>query len=529
MVQVYLSKIEKILSNNELEKFYEIVQEAGIKKDEDVKKIDERMLEAFIRILVEREPSRDVRVKIVNALKELLSEAENPLAHKFSKRTPIDALPPDTRKNNFIEIYRGYRLEEVINEARRCLACRDPRCVRACPIHFGIPAAFRLIAQGKIDTVYRMALSYYPCFGTMGRICVRFCENACIMNEIGVEPLSIRASHRAVIEYADKNQVKLNPKPPTGRRVAIIGSGPAGINAAYHLALMGHSVTIYEAEDKIGGVLRLHIPEFRLPAEIVEDEVSILEKLGVRFELGKRVGRDISIAELAEKYDAVFISIGANKPKKMNIPGEDLQGVVQALPFLYKVKKGEIQKISGRVWVVGGGDVAMDSARTALRLGASEVKIIYRRSRTEMPADIEQIRDAEAEGIEIMVLATPVEFIGENGVVKKMRCIRMRLGEPGPDGRRKPEPIPGSEFEVEADYVILAVGQDPGIDFLKPEDGIEITRWGTIKVDENLATTRRGFYAGGDAVRGPSTAIEALADGKKAAESIHAYLQSLPG
>ncbi|MEM2548785.1 MAG: FAD-dependent oxidoreductase, partial [Nitrososphaerota archaeon] len=286
------------------------------------------------------------------------------------------------------------------------------------------------------------------------------------------------------------------------------------------------SVTIYEAAERTGGMLRLSIPEFRLPSRIVEDETSILEKLSVRFELMKRVGRDISISELVKQYDAVFIGVGAHKPKKMNIPGEDLQGVIQALPFLYKVKIGEIKSISGRVWVIGGGDVAMDAARTSLRLGASEVKIMYRRSRAEMPADPEQVLDAEEEGIEIVILATPIEFIGENGAIKKMKCIRMRLGEPGPDGRRRPEPIPGSEFIEEADYVILAIGQDPQLDFIKPEDNIELTRWGTIKVNEDLSTTRPGVFAGGDSVRGPATAIEAFADGKRAAESIHRYLQS---
>ncbi|MCS7125749.1 MAG: NAD(P)-dependent oxidoreductase [Aigarchaeota archaeon] len=527
MSKVQLSKLGSILNSDEYSKVSEILKEIGFKIDEDLMKMDDRVLEAFIRTLVDRESSKDKRIKIVNALRELLLEAGSPLANKFSKRTIMNTLQPEFRKNNFEEVYRGYSIEEGVREAQRCLVCKDPRCVKACPIHFGVPAAFKLLSQGNIDAAYRLSLTYYPCLGTTGRICVRFCENACIMNEIGLDPLAIRASHRVIADYADKKQVKLASKPSTGRKVAVIGSGPSGLNVAYHLALMGHSVTIYEAADKIGGVLRLYIPEFRLPGEIVEDEFSILEKLGVKIELGKMVGRDISLSELAEQYDAVYISIGAGKPKKMNIPGEDLQGVVQALPFLYKVKSGEIKKLSGKVWVIGGGDVAMDAARSALRLGASEVKIMYRRSRAEMPADLEQIHDAEAEGIEIIILATPIEFIGENGVVKKMRCIKMRLGEPGPDGRRKPEPIPGSEFEVDADYVILAIGQDPGIDFLRPEDGIELTKWGTIKVDENLSTSRRGFYAGGDAVRGPATAIEAFADGKKAAESIHAYLQSL--
>ncbi|MEM3742775.1 MAG: NAD(P)-dependent oxidoreductase [Nitrososphaerota archaeon] len=523
---VKVSKLGNLLTSEEYNLVLNVLGEAGFGLDQDLKNMDERILEAFVRILVEKEQSKEKRKKIITLLKQLLEESGNPLAHKFDPRTPMSVLPLHIRKSSFEEVRKGYTLEEGVKEASRCLTCRNPRCVDACPIHFGIPAVFKLIAQGNIDTAYKLSLSYYPCIGTTGRICVRFCENACIMNEIGMEPLAIRYSHRFVSDYADKSNVRLTPKSSTGKKIAVVGSGPAGINAAYHLALMGYSVTIYEAAERTGGMLRLSIPEFRLPSRIVEDETSILEKLSVRFELMKRVGRDISISELVKQYDAVFIGVGAHKPKKMNIPGEDLQGVIQALPFLYKVKIGEIKSVSGRVWVIGGGDVAMDAARTSLRLGASEVKIMYRRSRAEMPADPEQVLDAEEEGIEIVILATPIEFIGENGAIKKMKCIRMRLGEPGPDGRRRPEPIPGSEFIEEADYVILAIGQDPQLDFIKPEDNIELTRWGTIKVNEDLSTTRPGVFAGGDSVRGPATAIEAFADGKRAAESIHRYLQS---
>ncbi len=521
-----ISKLGNLLTLEEYNLVSSILGEAGFKLDQDLKMMDDRILEAFIRLLVEREQSKDKRKKIIYSLRQLLEESGNPIASKFNPRTPMSILPPHVRKTSFQEVRKGYTLDEAIREAQRCLTCKNPRCVEACPIHFGIPAVFRLIAQGKIDAAYKLSLSYYPCLGITGRICVRFCEDACIMNEIGMEPLAIRYSHRVIADYADRSSIRITPKPSTGKKVAIVGSGPAGLNAAYHLALNGYSVIVYDAADKIGGMLRLSIPEFRLPSYIVEDEVSVLNKLGVRFELRKKVGRDITISDLAREYDAVFIGVGANKPKRMGIPGEDLQGVIQALPFLYKVKNGEIKKISGKVLVIGGGDVAMDAARTSLRLGASQVKIMYRRSRAEMPADHEQVADAEEEGIEILLLATPIEFIGEDGVVKKMKCIRMKLGEPGPDGRRRPEPIPGSEFIEEVDYVILAIGQDPELDFIKPEDGIELTKWGTIMVDENMATSRLGVFAGGDAVRGPATAIEAFADGKKAAESIHKYLQS---
>ena len=333
---VQISKLGNLLTLEEYNLVSSILEEAGFKLDQDLDVMDDRILEAFVRLLVEREQSKDKRKKIIYALRLLLEESGNPIASKFNPRTPMSTLPPQVRKNSFQEIRKGYTLDEGIREAQRCLTCKNPRCVEACPIHFGIPAAFRLIAQGKIDAAYKLSLSYYPCLGITGRICVRFCEDACIMNEIGMEPLAIRYSHRVIADYADKSSVQLTPKPSTGKRVAIVGSGPAGLNAAYHLALNGYSVIVYDAADKIGGMLRLSIPEFRLPSHIVEDEVSILKKLGVRFELRKKVGRDITISDLAREYDAVFIGIGANKPKRMGIPGEDLQGVIQALPFLYK-------------------------------------------------------------------------------------------------------------------------------------------------------------------------------------------------
>lgn len=529
VLEVFILPPVSSLANILLEDFKlvkEIFREAGFDVDQDASKINDRVLEAFVRLLVEREESKEKRKKIIQALRDLLKESGNDLYHKFDPRIPMETVPLDERKNSFREVRKGYKLEEGIREAQRCLTCRDPRCVEACPIHFGVPAALKLLAQGRLEQAYRLSLTYYPCLGIMGRICVRFCEYACIMNEIGFDPLAIRYTHRVITDYVDKSKVKLSPKPPIGKKVAIVGSGPAGVNAAYHLALLGYSVTIYEVANRIGGMLKLSIPEFRLPSNIVDEELNILKDLNVKIELGKQVGRDISLLDLVKEYDAVFISVGAHKPKKMGVPGEDLQGVIQALPFLYKVKIGEVKKVDGRVWVIGGGDVAMDAARTALRLGASQVKIMYRRSRAEMPADPEQVEDAEKEGIEIIILATPIEFIGEGNILKKMKCVRMRLGEPGPDGRRKPEPIPGSEFIEEADMVILAIGQDPDLSFIKPEDGIELTKWGTIKVDENLMTSRPGVFAGGDAVRGPATAIEAFADGKRAAESIHRYLQS---
>lgn len=491
---------------------------------EDASNLDGKSLETFARLLVERVYSKDERRKIIMALKDLLKRSGNTLYHKFESRVAIKKLPINERRGNFNEVIIGYTLEEGRREAQRCLGCKNPRCVKACPIHFSIPVILKLVAEGRLEQAYRVGLAYYPFLGIMGRICVRFCERACIMNELGIDPLAIRHIHRLIADHVDKNKVKSSPKKLLLKKVAIIGSGPAGMNAAYHLALMGYSVTIYEKADMVGGVPRLLIPEFRLPSKIIEEEWSIVKDLDIRVELNKYVGKDVMLSDLDRNYDAIFISVGAHKLKKIGVPGEDLQGVMQALPFLHKVKRGEIKSIRGKVWVIGGGDVAMDAARSALRLGASQVKIMYRRSKMEMPADSEQVEDAEREGIDIMMLAAPVEFIGKDGVLKKMKCIKMKLGEPGPDGRRKPIPIPGSEFMEDVDVAILAIGQDPDLSFIKPEDGIELTEWGTIKVDGNMMTTKPGIFAGGDAVRGSATIIEALTDGKCAALNIANFL-----
>ncbi len=513
------------LEEEELESLRKAILAAGLSLEQPLSKIGGRELEAIIRNLVEVEGSRERRVRIVKALREALEEAGNPAAWKLSQRVPAPEISMEERRGSFREVVKGYGLEDAEREASRCLTCRNPRCVEACPIRFSVPAFLKMASEGKVEAAYRLALTYYPFLGVCGRICVRFCEQACIMNEIGGEPPAVALLHRAVADRIDKRRVRLSRKPEKGLRVAVIGSGPAGLNAAYHLALKGYSVTVYEALGRVGGMLSNVIPSFRLPLEVFKEELELVRRLGVRFETGKRVGEEVSLEELIRNYDAVFIAVGAHRLRRLNVPGEELEGVLLGLNFLFDVKNRRVEKLEGRVVVVGGGDVAMDSARTAIRLGAEKVTIIYRRSRAEMPAHRDEVEAALKEGAEIIFLATPVEIIGENGKVKAVKCIRTRLGEPGPDGRRRPIPIPGSEFMIEADYVIEAVGESPDTGWITPETGIQLTRWGTIRVDEEtLMTSREGVFAGGDAIRGPATFIQAAADGKKAAESIDRYL-----
>lgn len=513
------------LEEEEFESLRKAVSAAGLSLKQPLSKMSERELEAIIRNLVEVEGSRERRAKIVKALKKALEGAGNPVAWKLNPRVPVPEISMEERKKGFREVVKGYSLEDAEREASRCLICRNPRCVEACPIRFSVPAFLKMVSEGKVEAAYRLALTFYPFLGVCGRICVRFCEQACIMNEIGGEPPAIALLHRAVADRIDKRRVRLSRKPEKGLRVAVIGSGPAGLNAAYHLALKGYSVTVYEALEKVGGMLSNAIPSFRLPLQVFEEELELVRRLEVGFETGKRVGGEVSLEELVQSYDAVFIAVGAHRLRSLNIPGEELEGVLPGLRLLFDAKDGRVRKLEGRVIVVGGGNVAMDSARTAIRLGAEKVTIIYRRSRVEMPAHRDEVEAALKEGVEIIFLATPVEIIGENGKVKAVKCIRMRLGEPGPDGRRRPIPIPGSEFMVEADYVIEAVGESPDTGWITPETGIQLTRWETIKVDEEtLMTSREGVFAGGDAVRGPATFIQAAADGKKAAESIDRYL-----
>ena len=506
--------------------FRELLVESKLPPSLRLKDLSKKEFMILADLAVERlspEQARKLYLALMKALREAGSSLPDVLEEKIVERK----LPLAKRVNSFEEVIRGVDLESAVAEASRCLGCRTPRCVMACPLNFPVPAYLSLVARGRFDQAARLGLSIVPTLGICGRICFSYCEKACTLGKLSGKPVRIRAVKRAIADGYTKEENLPKVGRSTGFRVAVIGSGPAGLTAAYRLRIMGHDVTIFEAGGRLGGELIRSIPEFRLPSGVVEREAGLVKRLGVEARLGTRIGMDLGLDDLVEQgYDAVFVATGAGVPRKPRIPGSDLEGVESALSFLEEVKLGARSGMEGVVWVIGGGNVAVDAARTALRLGASFVGIMYRRSRLEMPASADEIEQALEEGVRMEYLAQPIELMGESGRLRRMRCMRMRLGEPGPDGRRIPIPIEGSEFEVEADYAIFAIGELPETGWIKPADGIELADNGGIKVDSRMATSRRGFFAGGDVVRGPSDYARATADGIRAAAQIDRYLRS---
>ena len=482
-------------------------------------------------------------------------------------RVPVREQDPKVRANNFEEVCYGYNLEEATREASRCLHCKNPRCVTACPVAVKIPEFIAKVKEGDIAGAAAVIADDSSLPAVCGRVCPQEsqCEGSCVLGVKG-EPVAIGKLERFVADFsaaaetlspegratrgteaggpqAERVVGSAQPTPegdivsPAAHKVAIIGSGPAGLACASDLAKWGHDVTIFEALHKAGGVLEYGIPEFRLPKEaVLKREIDSVKRLGVKIETDVIIGRTVSIDSLIdnEGFEAVFVGTGAGLPKFMGIPGENLNGVFSANEFLTRnnlmkaFREDYLTPIHAgkKCCVVGGGNVAMDAARTALRLGA-DTTIVYRRTEVELPARKEEVHHAKEEGIDFQMLTNPVEIIGdENGWVKALKCIRMELGEPDESGRRSPVPIPGSEFEIPTETVIMALGTAPNPLIVNTTDGLQATRRGGLVADEEGRTTREGIFAGGDAVTGAATVILAMGAGRKAAKAIDDYLKN---
>lgn len=457
------------------------------------------------------------------------------------QKNPMSVQEPRERIKNFKEVALGYTPEEAINEAWRCLQCPTAPCVTGCPVEVPIPDFIKAVREENFEQAIDIIKTKNNLPAICGRVCPQEeqCEKVCIMGKKN-EPVAIGRLERFVGDYAlqktsDKNSTYNRTTAKKEAKVAIIGSGPASLTAAADLAKEGYQVTIFEALHATGGVLRYGIPEFRLPKGIVDQEVTEIKKLGVDIRLNVIIGKTITIEELfTAGYQAIFIGTGAGLPKFLNIPGENLNGIYSANEFLTRVNLMKAYKfpeyktpvkIGKRVAVVGGGNVAMDSARTALRLGAEEVSIIYRRSKNELPARQEEIEHAEEEGIIFRTLNNPVAFHGEKGRVTKVECIRMELGEKDGSGRPVPVSVEDSNWFLPVDSVIIAIGQTPNPLLTSTTGNLKTEAWGGITVDENLATSIPGVFAGGDIVTGAATVIKAMGAGKKAARSIIEYLE----
>ena len=450
------------------------------------------------------------------------------------KKVPVREQEPAVRARNFEEVCLGYNREEAMEEAARCINCKNAQCVKGCPVAIDIPGFIEQIKEGNMEEAYQIISRSSALPSVCGRVCPQ--EGKCIRGIKG-EPVSIGKLERFAADWAGENGIK-----PTGasekknKKVAVIGSGPAGLTCAGDLARMGYDVTIFEALHEAGGVLVYGIPEFRLPKEkVVRREIENVMALGVKIETDVVIGKSTTIDELMQEegFDAVFIGSGAGLPKFMGIPGEQANGVFSANEYLTRSnlmkafdENSTTPIMHGKkVAVVGGGNVAMDAARTALRLG-SEVHIVYRRSEEELPARVEEVHHAKEEGIIFDLLTNPVEILSdENGWVNGIRCIRMELGEPDESGRRRPVEVPGSEFVIDADMVIMSLGTSPNPLISSTTQGLEINRWKCIVAsEEDGKTTKEGVYAGGDAVTGAATVILAMGAGKAAAKGIDEYL-----
>ncbi|WP_434654056.1 NADPH-dependent glutamate synthase [Thermoanaerobacterium thermosaccharolyticum] len=460
------------------------------------------------------------------------------MANMSLKKVQMPEQDPNVRNKNFKEVALGYEENMAVEEAERCIQCKNQPCVEGCPVHVKIPEFIKLVANRDFEGAYQKIKETNNLPAVCGRVCPQEnqCESVCTRGKKG-EPVAIGRLERFAADWYMKNKEdKVEAPKKTGRKVAVIGSGPAGLSCAGDLAKMGYDTTIFEAFHTPGGVLMYGIPEFRLPKEIVQKEIDSLKKLGVKIETNMVIGKILTINDLFDMgYEAVFIGTGAGLPKFMGIPGENLNGVYSANEFLTRINLMKAYdfpnhptpvKVGKKVAVVGGGNVAMDAARSAKRMGADEVYIVYRRSEEEMPARLEEIHHAKEEGIIFKLLTNPVRVIGdESGNVKGIECVNMVLGEIDESGRRKPVVEKGSEHIIDVDTVIIAIGQSPNPLITSTTEGLEKQKWGGIIVnEETLETSRKGVFAGGDAVTGAATVILAMGAGKKAAASIHKFL-----
>ncbi len=453
------------------------------------------------------------------------------------KKNEMPSQAPEVRNKNFLEVALGYTQEQALDEAKRCLNCKNKPCVSGCPVNIHIPDFIQKVAQGDFEGAYQVITQSSSLPAVCGRVCPQEsqCEQKCVRGIKG-EPVAIGRLERFVADWHNAHTCEAPQRPaPNGHKVAVVGSGPAGLTCAGDLAKKGYEVTVFEALHTAGGVLVYGIPEFRLPKAIVQKEIDGLKALGVKVETNMVIGRVLSVDELLEQgFEAVFIGSGAGLPRFMNIPGENLKGVYSANEFLTRVNlmkaylPGSDTPIqhARRVAVVGGGNVAMDAARCAKRLGAEEVFIVYRRSEKELPARAEEVEHAKEEGIVFHLLNNPTKILGdEQGNVTGMECVRMELGEPDASGRRRPVEVPGSEFVLEVDSVIMAIGTSPNPLIKSTTQGLETQKWGGIVVEEATSlTSRERVYAGGDAVTGAATVILAMGAGKTAAQAIHKAL-----
>ena len=467
------------------------------------------------------------------------------MANMSLKKNPMPTLDPIERGKVFSEVALGYTEEQAVDEAARCLGCKTMPCVAGCPVKIHIPEFIAKIREYDFEGAYRIISESSALPAVCGRVCPQEtqCESKCVRGIKG-EPVGIGRLERFVADWHNAHSAEATVcAPSNGHRVAVVGSGPSGLTCAGDLARLGYSVTVFEALHTAGGVLVYGIPEFRLPKSIVAKEVEGLKAMGVEILTNVIIGKTLTVDELFEDgFEAVFIGSGAGLPNFMGIPGESLKGVYSANEFLtranlmkaYRADSDTPIMKGGRVAVVGGGNVAMDAARTALRLGAEKVYIVYRRSMDELPARREEVEHAIEEGIEFKLLNNPTEILGynnpddprdpKNGFVKGMKCIRMELGEPDERGRRRPVEIPGSEFVLDVDTVVISIGTSPNPLIKDTTEDLEVNRWGGIIIDENALTSRKGVYAGGDAVTGAATVISAMGAGKVAAEAIDKYL-----